>query len=244
MKVTAEYKREKMRQWRVWARANHVCIDCRGKLLDEWKGWAACPECRERRSAASARRLSTKKGLEASRTYQREWSRRQRQRPGVLAAQAEAKRAAQFSKKIRQVCLQCSGRTKPDCLWCAKCHERVKEHGRMSMRRKRAMARGERVAPIKRKRAAVIAITTRLIKPCIAPTPKPETVTDKVLKLASRFDEFSNEDLREATGLSSNRISTELRRLRLRGAIVKIRGGHGANDTAYRISREDRMRAA
>lgn len=65
--------------------------------------------------------------------------------------------------------------------------------------------------------------------------PKEETVTERLLRAAARFDVFSNEDVREATGLESNRVSVELRRLRLKGAIELVRGGHGSNETAYRV---------
>lgn len=218
-------------------KADGRCVRCGGGMLPEWAGYVHCPECREKRAAATRKYNHTERGRERD----RRWKERKRQDPEWRRKDWDRTIAYKLYKKLNGLCRDCSDPSLDDSLYCLPCRDRARKRTRDWMRRYRA---GKPQPTKKRRRAKVVRLTTRLIgKPYAHPEPKPETMSERVLRAASHFDEFTNEDIREATGLSSNRVSVELGRLKRRGTIVLIRGGHGSVETTYRVSREDRRAA-
>lgn len=173
------------------------------------------------------RRRATAKGRKLNAKHQRDYKRRNRD-------DVNADRKAKYQEKIEAgECVCCKADALPDSNWCQK-HRDSHSKAVSEWRQRR---NGKKIP--RRKPGKVVSITTRLVgKPYVAKAKKP-SILDQIVQVMARFDEVTNRDLQEATGISSSRLSTILRRLRVSGRIERLRGQQGDIESAYRIARKE-----
>lgn len=209
-------------------KADGLCVKCGGAMLPEWPKMASCPDCNEKMREWRRAYRHTAKGRKQTREYNR--------RPEQRVYYREWQQWRREAHGANGLCKACKRDAIPGRRYCtyhrayfSRTNAEYKKRKRLGLKPKR------RTRPKGRRLPRVVPIRS---------TEKRETNLDQLLRVASRFDEFGNFDIREATGWSSNRVSVELRRAAKRGRIVRIRGGHGDHDTAYRIATQEVRRAA
>lgn len=227
---------EKQRAKYARLRAEGRCVQCAGKMLPEWGAKVHCPVCAEARNESSRRYNKTKQG----RSRDKEWHRRARSSEAYLDRERARQRGYKLAKKLAGICRDCPAPSLPDNIRCEECRDIARARGREYMRCQRlGIPYDSKKVPGKPKAKTVN--RGRPARPAnvvaFEPAPKEETILQRILRVASRFDEFTNADLQDATGMDGELLSTKIYKLKRSRLIEMVNGQQGATDSTYRVTR-------